>query len=53
MEPKKPSSKRYPPEVKKRAVELVLATFAERGERHGVISQVARKLDVSDQALRT
>jgi transposase len=52
MEPKHPSSRRYPPEVKQRAVELVAATIAETGERHGVVSRVARKLDIGSETLR-
>ncbi len=48
-----PSSKRYPPEVKKRAVDLVLTTISETGERHGVIASVAKKLNVGDATLRT
>ena len=53
MPAKHPSSRRYPPEVKKRAVDLVLTTFAESGERHGVIARVAKRLDVGDATLRT
>lgn len=53
MATKAPSSRRYPPEVRQRAVDLVLTTIAETGERHGVISRVAKRLDIGDQTLRT
>ena len=52
MATKHPSSRRYPPEVRRRAVELVLATIEQTGERHGVVSRIARSLDVGDQTLR-
>ena len=51
MAPKHPSSRRYPPEVKQRAVELTLRTMRETGERHGVIARIARKLDIGPQTL--
>jgi transposase-like protein len=38
MATKHPSSRRYPPEVKQRAVQLVLTTIDQNGERHGVIA---------------
>ncbi len=44
--------KRYPPEVKQRAVDLVLATIDQEGERHGVVSRIARKLDIGSESLR-
>jgi len=46
------SQKRYPPELKERAVRMVLETF-EKGERHGVIGRIARQLGIGDQSLRT
>ncbi len=51
MAPKHPSSRRYPPEVKERAVQLVLTTIDQNGERHGVIARIARQLDVGPQTL--
>src|SRR6266508_506390 len=43
---KHPSSRRYPPEVKERAVQLVLTTINQQnGERHGVVSRIAREID--------
>ena len=49
----KPTTKRYPPELKERAVRMVLETFKEGGERHGVIGRIARQLGIGDQSLRT
>ena len=49
---KHPSSKRYPAELKERAVRLVEQTIAESGDEAGVISRVARQLGVGDQSLR-
>jgi len=42
MATKHPSSRRYPTEVKQRAVQLVATTIEQQGERHGVISRIAR-----------
>jgi transposase len=50
---KHPSSRRYPPEVKERAVQLVLTTMQQRGERHGVVTKIARQLDIGTETLRT
>ena len=53
MEAKKPpASRRYPPELKERAVRMVEQTMAESGERWGVISRVARQLGIGEQTLR-
>jgi putative transposase len=49
---KHPSSRRYPPEVKERAIQLVLATMQQQGERHGVVSRIARQLDIGPETLR-
>jgi transposase len=46
------SSKRYPPEVKQRAVELVLSAMAEQGEHYGVVSRIARQLAIGPETLR-
>lgn len=48
-----PSQRRYPPELKERAVRLVRETAAERGERHGAVTIVARQLGVGEESLRT
>jgi transposase len=51
---KHPSSRRYPPEVKERAVQLVLTTINQQnGERHGVVTRIARQLDIGPETLRT
>ncbi len=48
-----PSSKRYPRELKERAVRLVLETIERNGgDRHGVVTEVARKLGVGAETLR-
>jgi transposase len=52
MGTKHPTSRRYPPEVKQRAVQLVLSTIEQQGERHGVVSRIARQLDVGPETLR-
>jgi transposase len=49
---KHPSSRRYPPEVKDRAVQLVLTTIDHNGERYGVVSRIARQLDIGPETLR-
>ncbi len=50
---KHPSSRRYPPEVKERAVELALATMQQQRERHGVVTRIARQLDIGPETLRS
>src|SRR5271165_4666487 len=52
MESKHPSSRRYPAELKERAVRLVAQARAESGNEVGVIARVARQLGVGDQSLR-
>ncbi len=47
-----PSQKRYPPELKDRAVRLVQETIAERGESLGVVTRVARQLGIGEESLR-
>jgi transposase len=44
---KHPSSTRYSPEMRERAVRMVEETIAQSGERWGVISRVARRASVS------
>ena len=43
-EKKHTSSKRYPPEMRERAVRMVQQSIEETGERWGVVSRVARQL---------
>ncbi len=49
---KHPSSKRYPPEVRHRAVRLVLEATRETGEHHGHVTRIARQLDIGPETLR-
>ena len=46
------TQRRYPQELRERAVRMVRETFAERGEHYGVVSRVARELGVGDETLR-
>ena len=46
------SGRRYPPEVKQRAVELVTAAMELNGERYGVVTRIARQLDIGSETLR-
>jgi len=48
------SQKRYPPELRERAVRMVFKTIEDNGgERFGVITRVARQLGVGTESLRT
>ena len=42
----------YPAELRERAVRMVLETRAERGDRFGVITDVARQLGIGTESLR-
>jgi transposase len=53
MDKKHPSSKRYPPELKERAVKMVLDLQHQDPGDHGVIGRVARQLGVGTESLRT
>jgi transposase len=47
------TQRRYPPELKERAVRMVLETFEENGgQRHGVVGRVARQLGIGVESLR-
>jgi transposase len=48
-----PSQRRYSPELKERAVRMVLTLRAETGERHGSVKRVADQLDVGVESLRS
>jgi len=48
-----PSQRRYPPELRERAVRMVLETAAERGERHGAVTRVATQLGIGPESLRS
>jgi transposase len=47
-----PAQRRYPLELRERAVRLVLETIEQSGERHGVVARVARQLGVGTETLR-
>jgi transposase len=47
-----PSQRRYPPELRERAVRMVLETIEQTGERFGVITRVARQLGIGAESLR-
>ena len=44
--------RRYPSELRERAVRLVAETAAERGDRHGAVTHVARQLGIGPESLR-
>jgi transposase len=46
------AQRRYPPELRDRAVRMVLDTIAESGERQGVVGRVARQLGIGVESLR-
>jgi transposase len=48
-----PSQKRYPPELRERAVRMVLETIEQTGQRVGVITRIARQLGVGTESLRS
>jgi transposase-like protein len=45
--------RKYPPELRERAVRMVDETIAESGERWGVVARIARQLGIGEQTLRT
>jgi len=53
MEQRRPTSKRYPPELKQRAVKMVQELRAQDPRDKTVISRVARQLGVGDESLRS
>jgi len=48
-----PAQKRYPPELRERAVRMVLETMEQTGERVGVITRIARQLGIGAESLRS
>jgi transposase-like protein len=52
MPEKHRSTKRYPPELKERAVRMVQETIENNGEQFGVVSRVARQLGIGEESLR-
>jgi len=47
-----PTTRRYPPEIKERAVRMVFETMERTGERPGAISRVAGQLGIGPESLR-
>lgn len=47
-----PFQRRYPAELRERAVRMVLETTAERGDRFGVVTRVAGQLGIGPESLR-
>ncbi len=47
-----PFQRRYPPELRERAVRMVLETTSERGERFGAVMRVAGQLGIGPESLR-
>jgi transposase len=47
-----PSQKRYPPELRDRAVRMALETMEQTGQRVGVITRIARQLGIGAESLR-
>jgi transposase len=50
---KHPGQKRYPPELRERAVRMVLETIEQSGERFGVVNRIARQLGIGTESLRS
>src|SRR4051812_43520459 len=44
--------RRYPPEMRERAIRMVRESIAESGERQGAVSRVARQLGIGTESLR-
>ena len=45
--------KRYPPELRERAVRMVFETIQQTGKRFGVITRVAGQLGIGSESLRS
>lgn len=48
-----PSQRRYPPELKDRAVRMVQEAVEQSGESFGVITRVAHQLGIGSESLRS
>ncbi|HTE84298.1 MAG TPA: IS3 family transposase [Dehalococcoidia bacterium] len=49
---KRASQNRYPPELRERAIRMVLETIKATGERHGVVTRVGLELGIGSETLR-
>lgn len=47
-----PTQRRYPSELRERAIRMVQEAFQLTGERHGVVTRVAQQLGVGPESLR-
>ena len=47
-----PRQRRYPPELRERAIQMVWEAAEKGGDRYGVIPRVARELEVGVESLR-
>lgn len=46
------SPRQYPPELKRRAIRLVLESLDRGDERQGLVTRIARQLDIGPESLR-
>ena len=46
------SPRHYPPELKQRAVRMVLESLDRGSERQGLVTRIARQLDIGPESLR-
>ena len=46
------SPRRYPPELKERAIRMVLDSFERGDQRQGLVTRIARQLDIGPESLR-
>jgi len=47
-----PTSRRYPLELRERAIRMVFEAYEQSGERHGVVTRIAAQLGVGPESLR-
>jgi transposase len=46
------SPRKYPPELKQRAIRMVLESYDRGEERQGTVTRIARQLDIGPESLR-
>ena len=46
------SPRQYPPELRQRAIRMVLESFDRGGERQGLVTRIAQQLDIGPESLR-
>jgi len=46
------SPRQYPPELKERATRMVLESFDRGEQRQGLVTRIARQLDIGEESLR-